>query len=149
MQNRIERDFWFARLRYIALVREKIGHTKTWQYFFTQPYLWPGIGIVGAVHVSELPYVFGSIRLLRGYNYPWDETNDHVFQIMSSFWGSFIQRRDPNVSWLPFWHTRDAKHSYMEIGLHTGMQSDDMVLTPPQLDLWTRYCQYRTGITVE
>lgn len=149
VQNRIERDFWFARLRYIALVREKIGHTKTWQYFFTQPYLWPGIGIVGAVHVSELPYVFGSIRLLRGYNYPWDETNDHVFQIMSSFWGSFIQRRDPNVSWLPFWHTRDANHSYMEIGLHTGMQSDDMVLTPPQLDLWTRYCQYRTGITVE
>lgn len=149
MQSRMERDFWFARLRYIALVRAKMGHAKTWQYFFTQPYLWPGIGLVGAVHVSELPYIFGSIRLLKGYNYPWDETNDHIFQIMSSFWSSFIQRRDPNVGWLPVWFQRSATHSYMEIGLHTGMRTDDMVLTAQQLDLWTRYCQYRTGISVD
>lgn len=143
----IERDYWFARIRFIALAREKMRHGATWQYYFTQPYLWPGLGILGAVHVSELPYVFGSIRLLKGYDYPWDENNDRLFQIMSDFWIAFIKNSNPNKGWLPIWHPRSHRHKYMEIGLDTGMHMEE-IMSEEKMKLWTEFCMSYCNYTV-
>ena len=80
------------------------ARAATWQYEFTH-----GYEPIGAVHIWELQYVFGT--LVVPATQPADRRlSDQIQQ----YWVNFAKTGDPNGSSLPAWPKVDARESYLD-----------------------------------
>ena len=80
------------------------ARAATWKYEFTH-----GYEPIGAVHIWELQYVFGT--LINPATQPADRRLSDQVQ---EYWVNFARSGDPNGPSLPAWPKVDARESYLD-----------------------------------
>jgi para-nitrobenzyl esterase len=109
--TRVQTYLWAAR-------RARSARTKTFTYFFDRVIPWPEHPEFGAFHSSEIPYVFGTLDVMKR---PWEPADRKVSEAMSTYWANFVKTGDPNGSGLPKWRAFDeADRTTMELGERLG-----------------------------
>ena len=87
-------------------------------YFFDRAIPWPAHPEFGAFHTSDVPYIFQTIHKL---DRPWTPVDEHVSDIVSSYWVNFASSGEPSGKGLPEWSTYSAgEHKTMELGEKMG-----------------------------
>ena len=96
----------------IADWNSRSGH-PTYQYQFNRGI--PGHPEIGAVHASEVPYVFGTLDQQRPMRPNYEDADQAISKAMQDYWTNFAKTGDPNSSWLPAWpqYQTDTK-KYLE-----------------------------------
>ena len=113
-QARVSIDLWSAEQLKLS--------PKIYTYFFDRPIPWPAHPEFGAFHTSEVPYVFGTLHTL---DRPWQPVDEHVSDVMSSYWVNFASSGDPNGTNLPAWPAYSAiDHKTMELGANMGPMAE-------------------------
>jgi len=113
------------------------AHHPTWEYEFAHAI--PGQEAQGAVHSSDLPYVFGYFpkegNIAGGFN----AIDDKLSDLMVSYWTNFAKTGDPNSNGLPVWPQFGAARSFLRF------QQDGAVA--PLQDLRANACRvYRDAL---
>lgn len=80
---------------------------KAFRYRFDQPT--PGKDT--ANHAQEIPYVFGTLDLIKDAP-AWRPEDRKVSSLMMGYWSNFAKRGDPNGKGLPKWPAYQAKTGY-------------------------------------
>ncbi len=110
-QGMISMSLWAAE-------RARTSKAKAWTYYFSRGIPWLEQPQYGAFHSSELPYVFGNLKLM---NRPWAQIDRQVSETMMSYWVNFATTGDPNSKGLKPWPAFDVKNPItMEFGEKTG-----------------------------
>jgi para-nitrobenzyl esterase len=65
---------------------------------------------VGALHSSEVMYVFNNLRVK---DYPWTDIDRRVADMLSSYWTNFAKRSNPNGAGLTSWPVYNPKDEYL------------------------------------
>ncbi|MBO0862942.1 MAG: carboxylesterase family protein [Chloracidobacterium sp.] len=119
-QKQSARDQGMISMSIWARERARTSKTKTWTYYFSRAIPWPEQPQYGAFHSSELPYVFGNLKLI---NRPWEPIDRRLSETMMAYWVNFATAGDPNGQGLPQWPAFDKKNLVtMELGEKTGMR---------------------------
>jgi para-nitrobenzyl esterase len=101
-----------------AAERAKTSKTQAYTYYFTRAIPWPEQPQYAAFHTSEVPYVFGNLRLLKR---PWETVDHKLSTTMSAYWVNFATTGDPNGKGLPRWPAFDNERRVtMELGEQTA-----------------------------
>ena len=117
-QKRSARDQGMVGLHFGAAERSRTSKTKAWTYYFSRSIPWPEQPQYGAFHTSEVPYVFGNLKLL---DRPWERIDRELSERMMSYWVNFATNGDPNGKGLPVWPSFDAaSRSTMELNDKPG-----------------------------
>jgi para-nitrobenzyl esterase len=120
-QKRSAREQGMISMYLWAAERARTSKTKAWTYYFARAIPWPEQPQYGAFHTSEVPYVFGNLKLL---NRPWEPIDRHLSATMMTYWVNFATAGDPNGKGLPHWPAFDVKnHITLEFGEKTGTRS--------------------------
>ncbi len=91
---------------------------QVYTYYFDQKIPWPQHPEYGVFHSSELPYVFGNLRLLGR---PWQPADWRVAREMSAYWTNFAKTGSPNASGLPTWPAFHVGNlTIMQLGSRMG-----------------------------
>ena len=116
----VYRDINFAGHRTWARLQVTTGRSPAYVYIFSHirpnP---PGNGnnpaaYVGAVHFTDVPYVFNNLRM---WDYPWTDIDRKVADTMSSYWTTFAKALNPNSPQFPNWPAYDPKDErWMNLG---------------------------------
>jgi para-nitrobenzyl esterase len=61
----------------------------------------------GAVHFTDVPYVFNNLRL---WDYPWTDIDRRVADFASSYWTNFAKNLNPNGQGLVNWPVYNPKN---------------------------------------
>jgi para-nitrobenzyl esterase len=97
----------------------------TWRYEFTH-----GYEPLGAVHIWELPYVFG--MLISPADGPADrKLSDQIQQ----YWVNFAKTGDPNSDMLPPWPRVDSDESYLDFTSDGPLARENLRLAACELYL--------------
>jgi para-nitrobenzyl esterase len=100
--------------------RARTSKTKSYEYYFDRAIPWPEHPEFGAFHTGEVPYVFNTIKKLRGHKL--EQADTLVADRMSSYWVNFVKTGDPNGPGLTLWEPFSTdKHEVMELGVRMGM----------------------------
>jgi len=96
----------------IADWNSRSGH-PTYQYQFNRGI--PGHPEIGAIHASEVPYVFGTLDQPRPMRPNYEDADQAISKAMQDYWTNFAKTGDPNSGWLPAWpqYQADTK-KYLE-----------------------------------
>jgi para-nitrobenzyl esterase len=65
---------------------------------------------VGALHSSEIFYVFNNLRVK---DYPWTDIDRKIADMLSSYWTNFAKTLNPNGAGLPSWPVYNPKDEYL------------------------------------
>jgi len=116
----VYRELNFAGHRTWAKLQVTTGKSPAYVYIFSHiPPNPPGNGnnpaaYVGAVHFTDVPYVFNNLRM---WGYPWTDIDRKVADTMSSYWTNFAKALNPNspqfLNW-PAYDPRDER--WMNLG---------------------------------
>jgi para-nitrobenzyl esterase len=69
---------------------------------------------VGALHSSEIHYVFNNLRVK---DYPWTDIDRKIADMLSSYWTNFAKTGNPNGPGLASWPAYNPKDEYlMDLG---------------------------------
>jgi para-nitrobenzyl esterase len=116
----VYRDINYAGHRTWAKLQTKTGKAPSYLYVFSQiPPRPAGNGNnppagAGAVHFSEVIYVFNNLRMK---DYPWTDTDRRVADTLSSYWTNFAKNMNPNGSGLVNWPVYNPKdEDWLNIG---------------------------------
>src|SRR5581483_3266066 len=99
-QKQSAREQGMVSLYLWAAERAKTSKTPAYTYYFTRAIPWPEQPQYGAFHTSEVPYVFGNLRLLKR---PWEAIDHQLSARLSAYWVNFATTGDPNGKGLPHW----------------------------------------------
>ena len=84
----------------------------TYEYQFEHAI--PGQEAEGAVHSSDLPYVFGFYPKSGNIAGKFGDVDFKVADLMESYWTNFAKRGNPNGEGLPNWPEYDGSQVYIE-----------------------------------
>lgn len=73
----------------------------------------PGQESQGAVHSSDLPYVFGYYPKSGNISGPFSKVDFDLAKLMETYWTNFAKRGDPNGASVPEWPRFDATGKYI------------------------------------
>ena len=114
------------------------GRSKAYLYFFSHAPPGPQSKLLGAYHAAEIVYVFNNLKQV---NRPFEQADQQLADVMSSYWVNFATTGDPNGKGLPRWTPYDSNaEPYLEFG--DAPQSRNHLLKP-QLDFLERLQQKR------
>ncbi|MHA2287390.1 MAG: carboxylesterase family protein, partial [Promethearchaeota archaeon] len=119
------------------------NQSDTYMYMFTYPSPIRN-GSLGAVHAIEIPFVFGTLYMLRNDNFKLfpvsnEETEGLSAQMMDS-WISFARRGNPNHKGIPEWAQYKKNRATMIFG------KDIKVLNDPsskERSVWDDFIVFR------
>lgn len=116
----VYRDINFAGHRTWAKLQVTTGKSPAYVYIFSHiPPNPPGNGnnpaaYVGAVHFTDVPYVFNNLRM---WDYPWTDIDRKVADALSSYWTDFAKALNPNSPQLSNWPAYDPRDErWMNLG---------------------------------
>ncbi|HTS24485.1 MAG TPA: carboxylesterase family protein [Bryobacteraceae bacterium] len=111
----VYRDINFAGHRTWAKLQSTTGKAPAWIYIFSHVPPHPeGNGNnprapAGAVHFSEVIYVFDNLRMK---DYPWTELDRKVADTLATYWTNFAKTGNPNGSGLTNWPVYNPKDEF-------------------------------------
>ncbi len=111
----VYRDINFAGHRTWAKLQSSTGKAPAWIYIFSHVPPHPeGNGNnprppVGAVHFSEVIYVFNNLRMK---DYPWTDVDRKVADTMATYWTNFAKSGNPNGAGLTNWPVYNPKDEF-------------------------------------
>ena len=106
-QLNLSRDQIFGSQNYTWANQTSDHGSKVYVYRFARKV--PGTGIYakfGAFHTGEVPYAYDNLKFV---NRPWQESDHHLAEIMSTYWANFIKTGNPNGKNLPEWPAYTSK----------------------------------------
>ncbi len=112
----VYRDISFAVNRTWARLQATTGKSPVYLYRFSHipPHPEPNgvnpVAPVGAVHSSDVRYVFNTLRFK---DYAWTETDRKVAETLGSYWTNFAKSASPNAPGLPAWPVYNPKDEYL------------------------------------
>ncbi len=122
----VYRDINFAGHRTWAKFQATTGKAPAWIYVFSHiPPRPEGNGNnpaapAGAVHFSEVIYVFNN---LRAKDYPWTDLDRKIADTLATYWTNFTKNASPNGAGLVNWATYNPKDEYwLNVGDTTRME---------------------------
>ena len=122
----VYRDINFAGHRTWAKLQSTTGKAPAYIYIFSHIPPHPATNgnnpaaAVGAVHFSEMIYVFDNLRMK---DYPWTDLDRKVADTLASYWVNFARTGSPNGPGLAEWPVYSPKDEYwMNIGDKSGME---------------------------
>jgi para-nitrobenzyl esterase len=131
------RDGNFAGHRLWARLQSATGKQPVYMYLFSHIPPYPigngnaPIPYRGAVHFADMVYAFD---YLRGWDYPWTDTDRKVAASMTTYWTNFVKNLDPNGAGLTPWPVYDPKDERM---LNIGDTNTVEQINTPRMDFIT------------
>jgi len=104
----------------------------TYQYQYERAI--PGQEANGAIHSSELPYVFGYYPKGGNISGNFSETDYKLAELIESYWTNFARTGNPNSNGLPNWPAFGASQAFIEF-TPEGKVAASEGLRRPQCDL--------------
>jgi len=117
------------------------AHHPTYEYELDHAI--PGQEAQGAVHSSDLPYVFGYFPKSGNISGNFGEIDRNLAELIESYWTNFAKTGDPNSPDLPHWPELDSAQRYLiftEDG-HAVVSAEP--LRRPQCDLYRKVLAVR------
>ena len=125
----VYRDINFAGHRTWAKLQATTGKAPVWIYVFSHiPPRPEGNGNnppapAGAVHFSEVIYVFNNLRMK---DYPWTDLDRKIADTLATYWTSFTKAANPNGTGLVNWPAYNPRNEYwLNIGDTIRMERFD------------------------
>ena len=109
------------------------AHHSTYEYEFTHAI--PGQEAQGAVHSSDLPYVFGFFPMEGNISGAFGEIDTKLADLMETYWTDFARTGNPNDGKLPNWPEFDGTQAYLVFG-QDGRVTTAAALRKPQCDFY-------------
>jgi para-nitrobenzyl esterase len=117
-QKQSAREQGMVSMHLWAADRARTSKSKAWTYYFSRAIPWPEQPQYAAFHTSEVPYVFGNLKLL---NRPWEPVDRRISAALMAYWVNFATTGDPNGKGLRRWPAFDAgSRTTMELGEKMG-----------------------------
>ncbi len=97
-------------------LQNETGISDVYMYHFTRALPFgEGQRDWGAFHTGEVPYAYKNLRMSEVR--PWEDTDYHMEEVMSSYWVNFASNGDPNGENLPDWQPcKPDKFNTMYLG---------------------------------
>ncbi len=131
-------DQWFADLVFRCPATTQAAwhgaaHQPTYEYQLEHAV--PGQEAQGAVHSSDLPYVFGFYPKTGNISGSFGETDYKIADLIETYWTNFAKKGNPNGGTLPNWPEFGNSQTFLEFSQdgHTVVNSG---LRRPQCDLY-------------
>jgi para-nitrobenzyl esterase len=130
-------DQWFADLLFrCPVTTQAMWHSSlnksTYEYELTRAI--PGQESQGAVHSTDLPYVFGYFPKTGNISGTFSETDFRLADLVEKYWTNFAKTGNPNSSSVPNWPEFGTSQSYLRFN-QTGEVTIMSALRKPQCDL--------------
>lgn len=113
----------------------------TYEYQFAHAI--PGQEAEGAVHSSDLPYVFGFYPQSGNISGNFAEVDFKLADLIESYWTNFAKRGNPNGEGLPNWPEYDRSKAFIEFTEDGRVTANSGGLRRPQCDLQRELLQQR------
>jgi para-nitrobenzyl esterase len=103
----------------------------------------PGHEAEGAVHSSDLPYVFGFYPKTGNISGSFAETDFKVADLIETYWTNFARSGNPNDGKLPNWPEFAGAQTFIEFAQDGGVVVNSAGLRRPQCDLYREVLKQR------
>jgi para-nitrobenzyl esterase len=113
----------------------------TYQYEFAHAI--PGQESQGAVHSSDLPYVFGFYPKAGNISGNFGETDFKLADLIETYWTNFAKTGNPNSGKLPNWPRSDSSQSFIRFTQTGNTAVTSGGLRRPQCDLFREVLKQR------
>jgi para-nitrobenzyl esterase len=108
------RDAGVAGVERLLTERARSAHAPAFAYYFDRAIPWPERPEFGAFHTAEVPYVFGTLDVLKR---PWTDVDRTLSKTMMTYWANFAATGNPNGAGVPTWPAFDpARPTLMRLG---------------------------------
>ncbi len=112
------------------------AHRATYEYELDHAI--PGQETQGALHSSDLPYVFGYFPKSGNIGGTFTDTDTRLAALIESYWTNFARTGDPNGAGLPKWPRLEKTQSYLRFIQDGTTAVGATPLRGPQCDLYRK-----------